>query len=122
GILAHGFIRGACEACRRAVLIAFSCKRRTVCPACGAKRMALEAAHLLDRVLPEVPVRQWVLSLPFDLRVLVAMDRSLLSAILRIFIDLVFARYRARLDVDAQCGAVAFVQRFDSALNLNVYF
>ncbi len=30
--------------------------------------MADTAAHLVDRVLPEVPVRQWVLSLPFSLR------------------------------------------------------
>jgi hypothetical protein len=30
--------------------------------------MADTAAHLVDRVLPEVPVRQWVLSLPFALR------------------------------------------------------
>ena len=26
------------------------------------------AAHLVDRVFPIVPVRQWVLSLPFALR------------------------------------------------------
>jgi len=30
--------------------------------------MADTAAHLVDRVLPRVPVRQWVLSLPFGLR------------------------------------------------------
>jgi hypothetical protein len=30
--------------------------------------MADTAAHLVDRVLPEAPVRQWVLSLPFALR------------------------------------------------------
>jgi hypothetical protein len=30
--------------------------------------MADTAAQLVDRVLPEVPVRQWVLSLPFALR------------------------------------------------------
>jgi hypothetical protein len=32
------------------------------------RRMADTAAHLVDRVLPEVPVRQWLLSLPFALR------------------------------------------------------
>jgi hypothetical protein len=30
--------------------------------------MADTAAHLVDRVFPEVPVRQWVLSVPFALR------------------------------------------------------
>ena len=28
------------------------------------------AAHLVDRVIPEVPVRQWALSLPWVLRAL----------------------------------------------------
>jgi hypothetical protein len=29
--------------------------------------MAETAAHLVDRILPEVPVRQWVLTLPYAL-------------------------------------------------------
>ena len=33
--------------------------------------MADTAAHLVDRVLPLAPVRQWVLTLPFRLRFLV---------------------------------------------------
>jgi hypothetical protein len=32
------------------------------------RRPADTVAHLVDRVLPEVPVRQWVLSLPWQLR------------------------------------------------------
>ena len=30
--------------------------------------MADTAAHLVDRVLPEVSIRQWVLTLPYPLR------------------------------------------------------
>jgi hypothetical protein len=30
--------------------------------------MAERAAHLADRVLPDVPIRQWVLSVPYPLR------------------------------------------------------
>jgi hypothetical protein len=30
--------------------------------------MAQRAAHLVDHVLPDVPIRQWVLSLPYQLR------------------------------------------------------
>ncbi|MFM8766627.1 MAG: hypothetical protein ACKOD9_02265, partial [Rubrivivax sp.] len=29
-----------------------------------ARRMSQTAAHLVDHVIPQVPVRQWVLSLP----------------------------------------------------------
>ncbi|KIG11948.1 hypothetical protein DB30_02249 [Enhygromyxa salina] len=32
------------------------------------RRMADVAAHLVDEVFPEVPVRQWVCSLPWRLR------------------------------------------------------
>lgn len=46
------------------ILVAFSCKRRGICPSCTARRMADTAAYLVDRVLPSAPYRQWVLSLP----------------------------------------------------------
>ena len=64
GILAHGFLRLRCGDCGHDKLIAFSYKRRGFCPSCGARRMAQTAAHLVDHVIPHVPVRQWVLSLP----------------------------------------------------------
>ncbi len=81
----------------------------------------------MDRVLPEVPVRQWVLSLPFALRYRLAYDGPLTSAVLGLFVRTVFAslRRRARLRGGrhhAQCGAVTFVQRFGDALNLNIHF
>jgi DNA-directed RNA polymerase subunit RPC12/RpoP len=60
GILAHGLLRLRCSTCARDTLVAFSGKRRGFCPACGARRMAKTAAHLLDHVIPRVPVRQWV--------------------------------------------------------------
>ncbi len=68
GILAYGFVRVRCAACRYDRVVAFSCKGRGFCPSCGGRRMADTAAFLVDRVLPVVPVRQWVLSLPIALR------------------------------------------------------
>jgi Transposase zinc-binding domain len=55
-------------------MLTFSCKRRGFCPSCGAKRMSETAAYLVDHVIPSVPVRQWVLSLPIALRVLLALE------------------------------------------------
>jgi Transposase zinc-binding domain len=74
GILAHGFVRLACDACLEARLVAFSCKRRGFCPACIGRRMSERAAHLVDTVLPRVPVRQWVLTVPPGLRYRMAHD------------------------------------------------
>ncbi len=84
--------------------------------------MADTAAHLVDRVIPPVPVRQWVLSLPFALRYRVAFDGALLGKVLGIFARAVFRSLRQRARdygiPRGQCGAVTFIQRFGSALNL----
>lgn len=126
GIFAHGFVRAHCDTCGHDLLVAFSCKVRAVCPSCAGRRMANVAAHLVDRVLPAVPVRQWVLSLPFELRALAAFRADVLSALGRAFIEAVFARYRSWAKQegigDAPTGAVTHVQRFGSSVNLNVHF
>jgi Transposase zinc-binding domain len=62
GILAHGFLRLRCGDCAHDKLVAFSCKRRGFCPSCVARRMSETAAHLVDHVIPQVPVRHWVIS------------------------------------------------------------
>ena len=89
--------------------------------------MADTAAHLVDRVFPIVPVRQWVLSLPFALRYRMAYDAQLTSDILNVFIRALFGELRRRAREllalrSSQCGAVTFVQRFGDALNANVHF
>jgi len=89
--------------------------------------MADTAAHLVDRVLPVVPVRQWVLSLPVALRYRLAYDAPLVAEILRVFVRAVFGSLRRRTRDrhgirQTQGGAVTFVQRFGGALNLNVHF
>ncbi len=89
--------------------------------------MADTATHLVDRIFPEVPVRQWVLSLPFALRYRLAYDASLVRDVLQIFVRAVFASLRRRGGIpasnrQARCGAVTFVQRFGDALNLNLQF
>ena len=127
GILANGFLRVRCDACRCERLVPFSCKRRGFCPSCGGRRMADTAAHLVDRVLPRVPVRQWVLTLPFALRYRMAFDAELTGAVLREFVHAVRGSLRRRarrrrIGGDLQFGAVSFIQRFGDALNLNVHF
>jgi hypothetical protein len=85
--------------------------------------MADTAAHLVDRVIPAVPVRQWVFSFPHALRFRVAFDSELLSKVLRILVESVFGHLKRRARdsgiPDAKSGAVMFIQRFGSALNLN---
>ena len=68
--------------------------------------MAESAAVLVDEIIPRVPVRQWELSFPIPLRILIA-GFLLKQAGLR----------RATADT----GAVTFIQRFGSAVNLNIH-
>ena len=89
--------------------------------------MADTAAHLVDHVFPEVPVRQWVLSVPFKLRYRLAYDSSLVRDVLQIFVRAVFASIRRRAGMaasnrKARCCAVGFIQRFSDALNLDPHF
>ncbi len=122
GQLSRGFSRLRCPQCGAERLVVFSCKSRS-CPVCWARRMADTAAHLVDRILPAIPYRQWVLTFPWPLRLPLALDRTLLSACLRTFLRTLFAFQRRRgrdLGIpDGQTGAVSFVQRFGGALNLN---
>lgn len=55
GVFAHGFSRAHCDACGHDLLVAFSCHGRSICPSCCGRRMVNVAAHLVDRVLPDVP-------------------------------------------------------------------
>ena len=126
GILAHGFARVWCQQCRQNDVVAFSCKGRGFCPSCGTRRMVDTAALLVDQVIPDVaPVRQWVLSLPYRVRLLCAHDPMALSAVRAILVRAVsgyYERAAKRLGKPLpRTGAVAFVQRFDSALRLNVH-
>ena len=84
GILAHGFLRLRCAECGHDRLLAFSGKRRGFCPSCGARRMSQTAAHRVDHVIPHVPVRQWVLSLPIPLRVLLAAQPERVTSVLQV--------------------------------------
>ena len=83
GVLAHGFARFGCASCGHDHLVPLSCKTRGLCPSCGGRRMAALTRHIMDFELPHVPVRQWVLSLPYPLRYRLAYDQSLCTAVHR---------------------------------------
>ena len=58
--------------------------------------MAKRAAHLADHVFPDVPVRQWVLSLPYRLRYQLAWDHELCRSVVAVFVRAVLGFLRAR--------------------------
>ena len=86
--------------------------------------MSQTAAHLVDNVIPHVPVRQWVLSLPIPLRLLLAAQPELVTHVLQV-VQRVLTRHLldgARLEAaEGHAGAVTLIQRFGSAANLNIH-
>lgn len=111
----------ACDACRRSLVVAFSCKGRGVCPSCAARRMCDSAARLVDHVLPERPARQWVLALPYSLRGLLAVRGEVLNAVAKVFVEEVFRWQRAQVDAKAKLHGAALLvpQLFGGSLNLS---
>ena len=87
--------------------------------------MVEASALLVDAVLPEQPIRQWVLSVPYPLRFLFASQPKVMGKVLGIVYRMIAshllkkAGYRTS---QAQTGVVTLIQRFGSALNLNIHF
>jgi hypothetical protein len=55
--------------------------------------MTERAAHLVDAVLPWVPVRQWVLTVPYRLRYQMAWNHGLSRAVLRVYTRVLLDMY-----------------------------
>jgi hypothetical protein len=51
--------------------------------------MVETAAYLSDHVLPRLPVRQWLLSVPKSLRYFMQRDGAILNMVLRIFLRVI---------------------------------
>lgn len=126
GNLALGMARFHCSLCQKDKLVAFSCKGRTLCPSCTGRRMSDTAKHLIEEVIPEVPTRQWVLSMPYAYRFLLARNPDFLRKALAIFHRTLGRHYESKARAlnlnEPKSGAITVVQRFGGALNLNVHF
>jgi hypothetical protein len=126
----HGCLHLVCRDCGYSEIVAFSCKNRGFCASCLGRRMADTAVHLERSVLPRVPIRHWICSLPWGLRALLGYDRKLCAEVVSAFMAEVdrSLRWRAKRELglasvaEAYTGSVVAVQRTDSALRLNVHF
>jgi len=93
--------------------------------------MAQTAAHLAEHVIPPVPVRQWVISVPKRLRGFLADRPAAVAALTKIFLAEIERLLRAvagvTIDADAlpaahpRLGGISFLHRFGSALNHHVH-
>jgi hypothetical protein len=117
-----GFAWLVCADCEAHRLVPFACKGRGFCPTCGGRRMNERAERWLEELWPRAPVRQWVLTVPWARRWQLARHPELVRGVLGVLVAEVTRFYRERAGVDGRTGSVTVVQRFGSALNLNVHF
>jgi len=93
--------------------------------------MAQTAAHLADHVIPPVPVRQWVISVPKRLRGMPADRPTAVAALTKIFLDEIERSLCAAAGATSDAitpasarprlGGIFFLHRFGSALNRHVH-
>ena len=87
--------------------------------------MVDSAAHLVDKVLPRLPMRQWVLSFPWPLRLLYSTHPQAMTRTLKIVLRAIETHLVRKAGLTraagARSGAITFIQRFGSALNLNMH-
>ena len=87
--------------------------------------MVETAAHLVDHVLPPLPLRQWVLSVPKRLRYFLHDDAALQGVVVRSLLRVVercLREHSPGSSAAARLGAVVFIHRFGSALNAHLHF
>ena len=87
--------------------------------------MTDSGAHLIDNVLPKSPFRQWALSFPGPLCLLLAAQPKWLSGVLgvvnRALCTALLKRAGLPRSNGARTGMVTYIQRFGWKLNLNVH-
>jgi len=87
--------------------------------------MAETAAHLVDHVIPHLPVRQFVLSVPKRLRPFLHHRPRTASPVLHILLWALRATLREACPTapkNAAMGAVSFLHRFGSSLNPHFHY
>ncbi len=116
GLLSHGAARVYCDNCRHSFFVAFSCKRRGLCPSCSAKRAVMFAEHLFSEVLAAVPHRHIIFTIPKRLRVYPRYDRRNLG----LLFAAAWGAVKELLGSDAGVpGLVLTVQTSGDALNFH---
>jgi hypothetical protein len=121
GVPRFGLVRFLCRRCGQDRFVALSCRRRLACISCDAQRAEIESSLMLDRLLPIVPYRQWVLVIPKRLRPLVNRDGAMAGELSRL---LASTLQRFTVERTGSTGApaqVTVIQRFGSRVNLHVH-
>ena len=118
GIIAHGAARARCPECNNSILVAFSCKKRGVCPSCGAKRAVIFAEHIAEEVLKKVPHRHVTWTIPKIIRPYFKFKRMNSWILYRAAWETVKEMYRAVIP-EGTAGGIMVLQTAGESLRFN---
>ena len=120
GVPEGGFARIVCQDCRAEFLLCFSCKVRSLCPSCDAKRAATFAAFLQEELLEDVGHAVWSFSIPKMLRPYFLFLRELLTELAQAAYETVHELMVAAVeDERARPAMVVAIQTNSSNLKWN---
>ncbi len=99
---------------------------RGICTSCDAKRMLELGAHICDSVIGELPVRQFVVTLPPAYRGVLAWNADLRGKVLKAVMTALRHHYLAQAyhagANDPQFAAISVLQRFSGAIRIWPHF
>lgn len=108
-----------CDSCQHSLLVAFSCKKRGVCPSCSAKRAVKFPVHIYSEILSSVAHRHIVFSVRKRLRPYFRYDRKLCGILFRAAWGSVASQVN---NEQLTPGLILTIQTAGDALNWNLDF
>jgi hypothetical protein len=120
GDLREGFARVHCPKCGHDLFVALSCRKRCLCPSCHQKQSLQTGLHVAEDVCAPVPHRQFVFTVPRNLRPYFRQQRELLSALPLLAWETVRDVYAAALGHDGLVpGMLTALQTFGELAHWN---
>lgn len=105
-----GVARIRCEDCGHSYFRPFSCKVFHLCPSCDQKRTLLYAEYLAEDLLPDLPHRQFVFTIPKILRPYFKSDKRLFGEVSRLIFSLLSEFFSLAAGQALLCACVVSYQ------------
>ena len=116
----EGFARVRCPDCRHEFFVAFSCKRRCICPSCHQKRTLVTSINIAENICARVPHRQFVFTMPKRFRLYFRFNRELLRKLPQLAWETVLEVYQAVVGRDDVApGMTAAIQTHGQLSNFH---